>query len=321
MGFVMTESRYVPGSAAVPRVRHARRTARKVGISAMLMIWALASNAHARPRSCHAAKLNAASRHLDCRLKAAAQFAKSLQTPLDQAKLNSSHAKCDASLSASFALSESQYGSGCASSIPSAKAISFLADTEGRVRDGFPYAYPLLVTGQVTPLGLGSDGDQQRGDPRALVDNLDGTVTDERTGLMWEKKDSQDPTSIHWVSRLFGYGEFLAVLNSPRGCFAGHCDWRYPDVAELISVQQWEVAVSEVPDLGLLGPHRIYRSATASDPNLQPGLWYVGLDYLGDWIDRDAVHQGHHAIAVRDVRMVGGSPSRAFLDPSDSLLD
>lgn len=83
-------------------------------------------------------------------------------------------------------------------------------------------------------------------DPR-FVDNGDGTVTDELTGLQWEQKT--DDASVHdkdntytWSTTLFGtdangtaYTTFLATLNS-GGCFAGQCDWRLPTRAELQTI-------------------------------------------------------------------------------------
>jgi hypothetical protein len=55
-----------------------------------------------------------------------------------------------------------------------------------------------------------------------FVDNLDGTVTDTCTGLMWQKNTA--PGTFLWQGAL-GYCEGLEL--------AGHNDWRLPNLREL----------------------------------------------------------------------------------------
>jgi hypothetical protein len=99
----------------------------------------------------------------------------------------------------------------------------------------------------MTSYGTGSDGDLQKGLARSYTDNGDGTITDNTTGLMWEKKDRSG--SIHDYGNTYTWGmtsspytmngtmvtTFLAGLNAPP-CFAGHCDWRIPNRNELESL-------------------------------------------------------------------------------------
>jgi hypothetical protein len=87
-----------------------------------------------------------------------------------------------------------------------------------------------------------------------FVDNGDGTVIDNQTGLQWEKKTSSadaefwvcgddvepavtllyppcpDPHEVRNYYSIFNVSRlFLEKLNTPP-CFAGHCDWRFPRV-------------------------------------------------------------------------------------------
>jgi hypothetical protein len=88
-------------------------------------------------------------------------------------------------------------------------------------------------TYEISCAGTGQDGDLQQGLARRYTDNGDGTITDNDTGLMWEKHSSDG--SIHdfrniytWLNALNFY---VPYLNSTS--FAGHTDWRLPNVNEL----------------------------------------------------------------------------------------
>jgi len=84
--------------------------------------------------------------------------------------------------------------------------------------------------------GTGQDGERRDGLSRSFVDNGDGTVTDLITGLMWEKLS--DDGSIHDRDVTYTWQQAVAskvaVLNS--SAFAGHSDWRLPNVNELLSL-------------------------------------------------------------------------------------
>jgi hypothetical protein len=85
--------------------------------------------------------------------------------------------------------------------------------------------------------GKGHDGDLRKGKQRGYVDNGDGTITDTGTGLMWEKLDESG--GIHDKDNLYTWTaaitDKIATLNTPP-CFAGHCNWRLPNINELRSL-------------------------------------------------------------------------------------
>lgn len=84
--------------------------------------------------------------------------------------------------------------------------------------------------------GTGQDGEFQAGASHSFVDNGDGTITDEVTGLMWEKLSADG--SIHDSSNDYSIADAVAVkiatLNSEQ--FAGHDDWRLPNRNELATL-------------------------------------------------------------------------------------
>jgi hypothetical protein len=90
-------------------------------------------------------------------------------------------------------------------------------------------------------VGTGQDGEIQAGAALAYVDNGDGTVTDINTGLMWEKL-SDDGTIHDWDDRYTWDDAFavkIATLNGGGG-FAGHGDWRVPNIKELQSIVNYQ---------------------------------------------------------------------------------
>ena len=80
----------------------------------------------------------------------------------------------------------------------------------------------------------GQDGELQKGTARSYTDNGDGTITDNSTGLMWEKLT--DDGSIHDKDNPYNWDNAflvkIAALNTAP-CFAGFCDWRLPKLNEL----------------------------------------------------------------------------------------
>jgi hypothetical protein len=143
------------------------------------------------------------------------------------------------------------------------------------------------------------------------VDNGDLTVTDNQTGLMWEKKfdgsipivcslgdTSCPPDPHHDVNNTYSwsaaastdptgtlYTDFLDNLNgltlSVGGvpCFAGHCDWRIPSIGELRSILPGLFPACgnpcAPPDL-LFGPTRnlsYWSSSSLADNEIF--AWYV----------------------------------------------
>jgi hypothetical protein len=88
----------------------------------------------------------------------------------------------------------------------------------------------------------GQDGRYQAGCPSEgrFVDNGDGTVTDNCTGLMWQ----QSTADVNGDGLLFEELDALPWCEALAYCenlsFAGHGDWRLPNVRELESLVDYE---------------------------------------------------------------------------------
>jgi len=85
--------------------------------------------------------------------------------------------------------------------------------------------------------GTGQDGEYQRGseapEPR-FIDNKDGTVTDQQTGLIW-LKDADAFGTVSWEQAL-KYARGLASGNCGLSDSSSAGDWRLSNIRELLSI-------------------------------------------------------------------------------------
>jgi len=176
-----------------------------------------------------------------------------------------------------------------------------------------------MKTGQVTCYnaagtviacaGTGQDGELQKGLSVSYTDNGDGTVTDNRTGLMWEKLS--DDGSIHdkdttytWTN---AFATKVATLNS--GSFAGYTDWRLPNVNELQSLANYGAvgpAVNTAFNTGCVAActvttcsctqSSLYWSSTTYQFT-PSGAW--GVNFFVGFVNADAKTFSYYVRAVR----------------------
>jgi hypothetical protein len=97
--------------------------------------------------------------------------------------------------------------------------------------------HDLPKTGQTITRVTGDDGYYQKGskaNPR-FVDNGDGTISDRVTRLMWVKDGSGAGCNNGGVLSFDNAIAFAEGLD-----FAGHQDWRMPNVKELFSIVDFD---------------------------------------------------------------------------------
>ena len=130
----------------------------------------------------------------------------------------------------------------------------------------------------------GQDGFYQAGCPmeKRFVDNLDGTVTDTCTGLMWQKEtadvneDGVVGDAVIWRDAL----EYCEGLS-----FAGHDDWHLPNAQELQSIVDYGGSVPTIdPVFGALPSH--YWSSSTAAGN-RSNVWGVHLGWDNGYFEKD----------------------------------
>lgn len=123
--------------------------------------------------------------------------------------------------------------------------------------------------------------------PKSFKDNGNETISDEKTGLMWEKKTTavgsganlSDPRDVDntytweyamgdWIDRMNG----RLITNVGDGGFAGYSDWRVPTMAELQTI-----VLNNPPRVdAMFGANAPAPYWSASRRGLGPAIpWYV----------------------------------------------
>ena len=231
-----------------------------VAMLAAAVLLAPAARGLSPADKCEASKLGTAGKYNFCRLKAEAKAVKTGGLP--------DFSKCDPKFSDKWAKAETNGGGMCPSNVDEAAVQAFITEHTDALEaalDGGPLpegvlscnadlaactgGQPIgecLKTGQTTCwddvgtvipcAGTGQDGELRKGLARSYVDNGDGTITDTKTLLMWEKLSNDGTihdytTSYTWTN---AFNTKIATLNS--GNFAGHNDWRLPNRNELVSL-------------------------------------------------------------------------------------
>jgi hypothetical protein len=203
---------------------------------------------------CEATKLSVAGSLAKCHLRAESRAVKAAAAP--------NISRCDETFLRRWAAAEAGAGGTCPTAGDGSLVLALLTDCAAAVPGGTPSPTTSTVaTTSTTTTTLGCTALSG-----CFCDLGDGTVLDTCTGLQWEKKNgangtpgmgTRDYSNAHdvdnaytWTDLADGDGtnpdgtmftEFLGALNESisadgitvSGCFAGHCDWRLPQIDEL----------------------------------------------------------------------------------------
>lgn len=132
------------------------------------------------------------------------------------------------------------------------------------------------------------------------ADNGDGTVTDSKTGLMWQKQDSYHDLkkAVSWYDAL----DYSERKNGEK--YAGHSDWRLPTLTELHEI--WDPARAlETRDKEKIGLPAVFAGGgsyylwTGDERGLDMA-WYFGLGQKEDYFNlKEASDLGQGVRLVR----------------------
>jgi hypothetical protein len=159
------------------------------------------------------------------------------------------------------------------------------------------------MTGHIKAYPDGSDGNGMTryvrcvtGDEYGVndfVDNGDGMITDDATGLMWAQDDSGE--GVDWGSAL----ELAVHANEEN--YLGYSDWRVPNVKELQSIVDY-TGVYPAIDTSLFNitdeDAYFWTSTSAYASTRDPGYYYAWYVAFGYAVDPDG-NDSHGAGAVR----------------------
>ena len=133
-----------------------------------------------------------------------------------------------------------------------------------------------------------------------FVDNGDGTISDNATGLMWAQNDSGE--AMDWEA---------ALIYAEVSTYGGYDDWRLPNVKELQSIADYSGVFPAIDStmFNLTGitneagnaDYPYYWTSTSNphiDPNDEDGYWYAWYVASGYAVDSDG-NDTHGAGAVR----------------------
>jgi hypothetical protein len=105
-------------------------------------------------------------------------------------------------------------------------------------------------------------------DPPSYTDNSDGTITDNVTGLIWQKED--DDITRNWDD---------AVTCCNDLTLASYTDWRLPSEYELMSIVNCNTYGPSINTFYFSGTNESYYWSSTTSAGNSSSAWFVDFDY------------------------------------------
>jgi len=175
--------------------------------------------------------------------------------------------------------------------------MSLLTAYDKFIQVALKYGFSLFglpKSGQTTVYQAGDDGTYKKGYPKTgarFVDNGDGTVTDNATGLMWPK-DKNGAGCFGGGTRWFAE----ALLWAEGLSFAGYTDWRLPNVKELQSLVNYG-RVNPSVDIAFFTSLSLTYWSSTTHAGVTANAWHV--HFHGGLVGNTVKTTGYYVRAVR----------------------
>jgi len=175
------------------------------------------------------------------------------------------------------------------------------------IADASVYAWVVwYATGYVHALEKGRTGyvrlvRASRPASLSFVDNRDGTVTDENTGLMWAQRTAYQSG----IGSARGMNWHHALAYAEDATLAGYRDWRLPNVKELQSLVDYSGRHSHILEQFFPGITSLRFWSSSPDAYYPGGAWPV---YGDGSVSDSPMNKGQAVRLVRAGRRTGLSP-------------
>ena len=175
-----------------------------------------------------------------------------------------------------------------------------------------------IITCPAPGQALAQDGSYNM-NPLSYTDNLDGTTTDNNTGLMWQKQD--DGNTYNWYQASGTYDAVYNASSFKNVCgelrTAGYADWRLPTKLELMGIVDYGRYYPSLDTTYFPAPTNYQFWSSTSDVSNSNQAWAV--EFSGGGLNPGCDKFNGYTSYVRCVRG-GNYLAQSFNDNGDGTI-